>query len=179
VTLGRLLHGRRHITRLVIHDRIGAELSRPLELLVARGGRDHPAAERLHEDERGRGDSAAGAPDEHPLALLQLRARDQHSVGGHEDEREGGGFLEREVVGKGINVVRRDGDELGVRPVGVLPDDVCAVFEARVDEDRVPRGEPLCVLAERLHDASAVGSEDARFWGGGQALARPDVQMVQ
>ena len=63
--------------------------------------------------------------------------------------------------------------------VGVLPDDVCAVFEARVDDDGVAGGEPFGAFADRLHDARAVGAENARLRGGGQALARPDVQMVQ
>ena len=101
VTLGRFLHGRRHVAGLVVHDRVGAELARPLELLVARRGRDHAAAESLREHERRRGDAAAGAPDEHPLALLEFRARDQHPVGGLEDEREGGGLLEGEVAREG------------------------------------------------------------------------------
>ena len=64
------------------------------------------------------------APDEHPLAFLEFRARDQHPVGGLEDEREGSGLLEGEVVGKGRTYVCRHGDELRVSPVGVLADDV-------------------------------------------------------
>ena len=78
-----------------------------------------------------------------------------------------------------MDVVCGDGDELRVSPVGVLPDDVRAVFEAGVDDDLVAGGEPFGALADRLDDAGPVGAEDARLRRGGQALARPDVQMVE
>ena len=107
VAARRLLHGRGHIARLVVHDGVGAELPRPLELLVARGRCDHAGAESLREHERRRGDAAARSPDEDPFVLLEVRARDEHPVGGLEDERERGSLLEREAAWEGVDVLRR------------------------------------------------------------------------
>src|SRR5581483_8086346 len=46
-------------------------------------------------------------------------------------------------------------------------------------DDRLARLEAGDALAERLDDARAVGAEDARLAHRGQALADPDVEVVQ
>ena len=92
------------VARLVVDGDVRAKLVRAIQLRITRGGGDHARAERLRDLKRRGGDTAADAPHEHPLALAQAGLRHKHPVGGLEDEREGGRFLERDVVGKGIDV---------------------------------------------------------------------------
>jgi hypothetical protein len=179
VALGRLLHRRPHVATQVVHDGVRARFLGLRELLVAGRGCDHTPTEGFRENERRGGDAAADSPDEHPLALLEPGTRDEHPVGGLEDEREGRCLLEGELGGKRVHVVRRYGDELGVRPVHVLADDVRAVLEAGVDDDLVSGRESVGALPDHLYDSRAVGPEDARLGRGGETLARPDVQMVE
>ena len=114
----------------------------------------------------------ADPPDQNPLALLQARARHEHPVRGLEHERERCRLLERQVAGDRVEVVARDRDQLGVRPVHRLADDVHlpAGHDPGVDHD--------ALVGARDH-AGAVGAEDARLGHGGQALADPDVEVVQ
>jgi hypothetical protein len=154
----------------VVHDRICAELPRPLELGVARGCPDHARAECLRDHERRRTDPAADTPGEDPLAFLQVGPRDEHPVDGLEDQREGCRFLEGQTVRDRIHVRRRDRDQLGVGAVGVLADDgdPIAVLEAGVDDDPT----------SRLVQPGAVGAEDPWLRHRGQPSAYPDVEMV-
>jgi hypothetical protein len=166
----------------VVHGRVGAEPAGALELRVARRGDDHARAEHLGDRERRGRDAAADAPCEHPLALAQARPRHEHPVGRRKDEREGGRLLEAQAVGDGVDVRRRDGDQLRVRAVPVLPDHVdapVARLDPGVDDDALAGLESRHALAERLDDAGSVGAEDARLGDGRQALADPDVEMVQ
>ncbi len=84
--------------------------------------------------------------------------------------------------GNRIHVGRRHGDQLGVRPVTVLADDVDGAvgrLYAGVDHHALSRLEAVHAAAERFDDAGAVGAEDARLRHRREALADPDVQMVQ
>ena len=81
-----------------------------------------------------------------------------------------------------MDVGRRHGDQLGVRPVSVLADHVdspAAGLDARVEHDALAEAEARHALAERLDHPGAVGSEDARLRHGRQALADPEVEVVQ
>ena len=96
----------------------------------------------------------------------------EHPVGGLEDEREGGGFLEREVAGDRMDEIARDRDQLGMRAVHRLAHDVglAARDDPRIDHDAlVGAGDHAC----------AVGAEDARLRHRGEPLADPDVEVVQ
>ena len=130
----------------MIQRRVGTELAGMVQLLGARRGRDDVRAERLCDREaRGR-DAAADAPDEHPLVLAQVRLRRQHAIGGFEHERERRRRLEVEPGRQRVDLRARDGDQLGVRAVGVLADHrdpAVAVIQARVDHDRVAGSEAV------------------------------------
>ena len=110
---------------------VGAELAGPLELRVARRGDDRPAAERLRDRERRRRDAAADPPDQHPLARLEARLGHEHPVGGLEDERERAASSNESSSGIGWTALRGHGDELGVRPVAVLAEDLDPARRAR------------------------------------------------
>src|SRR5215471_7800828 len=179
---GCLLYRCLHVAGRVIHRRVRPELPRTFELRVARRGDDDLRPQSLRDRERSGRDAPAAAPREHPLALLQARARDEHPIGGFEDERKGGRLLEAQTVGNGVDVGRRHGDQLRVRAVPVLADHVdpaAADLDTRIDDDRLARLEAGYPLAERLHETGAVGAEDARFRNRRQALADPDVEMVK
>ena len=86
------------------------------------------------------------------------------------------------LVGDGVDVRRGHGDQLGVRAVAVLADHVdpaAARLDAGVEDDALAGLEAADAVAERLDDARAVGAEDARLRDGRQALADPDVEMVE
>ena len=89
----------------------------------ARRGDDRPGAEPVRDRERRRRDAAADAPDQHPLVRLEARLRDEHPVGGLEDEREGGSLLEAEAGRNGVHRAPRHRDQLGVGAVAVLAED--------------------------------------------------------
>ncbi len=100
----------------------------------------------------------------HPFALDEPSPRHEHPVGGLEDEREGGRLLERELVRQRIDVVGRERDQLGVRPVHVLAHDLGAVVEAGVDDDGVALREAVDALAEPDDDAGSVGARESAAW---------------
>ncbi len=120
----RLLDGRHDVAVGVVDSHVGAPGARLLELPLAPGGDDRPRAECAGDLERGSRDTTADAPDEHPLALLQPRLRDEHAVGRLVHERERRRLLERESVVEREHLLRGDRDQLAVRAVGVLADDV-------------------------------------------------------
>ena len=166
----------------MIDRHVGAELPRPRELVVARRRHDRPRAERLRDREARRRDAAADSPQQHPLALEQVRARDEHPVRGLEHERERGRLLEGEIAGNGVDVRRGHGDQLRVRAVAVLADHVdrpVRSLDAGVEHDALSRLEAGHAGAERLDDARAVRAQDARLRHRRQALPDPDVEMVQ
>ena len=156
---GQLAHPlRRRRSAPWLMRRVGAELARPRELLVARGGDDRARAERLRDRERGRRDAAADPPDQHPFAGLEARAGDEHPVGRLEDERERSRFLEaescRESGGRALAGTAISSAWVPSRcsPIDV---DSAGVREAGIDHDaarRVPAITP-----------GAVGSEDPRL----------------
>ena len=129
-------------------------------------------AERACDLERRGRDSATDPPDQHPFALLELRLGDEHPVGGLVDEREGRGRLEVDRVVEREDLLRRERDQLAVRPVGVLADDGDrgAVLEPRVDDDALARVDP---------DPRAVGAEDPRLRDRGKPLPDPEVEVVE
>ncbi len=167
-----LAHAGDHILGIVVHAGIGAELTRPGELVVARGGHDRSGSERFRNLERRRRDAASDPPDEHPFARVQPRPRDEHPVRRLEDEREGGCFLEAQAVGDGVDRLARNCDELGVRPVAMLAEhmDAVRVREARVDHD---------ALARSGDHARPVRTEDPRLRHRRHAPPKPDVEVVQ
>src|SRR5206468_6725383 len=135
----------------------GAELARAAELLVARRRDDRLRAERLRNREAGGRDAAPDAPEENPLVRLEPRARDEHAVRRLEDERERRRLLEREPCRDGIDVRRRNGDQLGVRAVAVLADHVdrpVVGLHAGVDDDAVPTLEAADTVTDRSDDAA-------------------------
>src|SRR6185437_466374 len=64
-----VFHGARNRTRgiVVVHDRIGAEGARQIELGGAAGGGDDAAAEELGNLNGGHADAAGGGPHQHGL----------------------------------------------------------------------------------------------------------------
>ena len=82
----------------VVERDVGAELQRPLELLLAPRGDDHERGPREPRDlEREGRDAAADAVDQDALAGPERRARQEHPPGRHRGEREGGRLLVRQV----------------------------------------------------------------------------------
>ena len=168
--LGRLLDLRGDVAVGVIDDRVRAELARPLELDVARRGRDDLRSKRLRDRERCERHASADAPGEHPLSRLQAGLRDQHPVRRLEGERERRGLLERHRVRNRVHVLLRQRDQLGVRAVPVLAQHVRAVFEPGVDDDPLAGVHPF---------AGAVGTEDEGLRDRRLPLADPEVDVVQ
>jgi hypothetical protein len=125
--------------------------------------------------------TATDSPDENPVALSYGGLRDEHPVRRLEGEWERRSLLERERIVQRNELWRGNRLELAVRPVGVLADhgDPAVVRNAGVDDDALSDVEPLETVAERRHDPGAVGSEDARLRNRGEALAHPDVEVVQ
>jgi hypothetical protein len=160
---------------------VRAELARALELLGTRGGHHRSHAERPADLERREGDPASDAPDEGPLPVADGRLRDEHPIGGLEDERERRAFLERERVVERVQLADGNRLELAARAVRVLADDRNATVmgDPRVDHDPFADLEPLGTLAQRGDDAGAVSAEDARLGNRGQPFPDPDVQVVQ
>ena len=78
-----------------------------------------------------------------------------------------------------MHVLGRNRDQLRVRPVPVLADDVRAVVEPGIDQHAVADLESGDAAPSAGHDAGAVRAEDPRLRNGGESLADPDVQMVQ
>ena len=114
--LGRLAAAAHHAGELVaVDEALGAELLDERALLrrgddadaVGAGG----AAQLRGEDAQ----AAGGAPDEHALAGLQLRAVHEHAVGGEVRQPVGGGLLPREVRGLGQQLLGLDLGELRER----------------------------------------------------------------
>jgi hypothetical protein len=58
-------------------------------------------------------------------------------------------------------------------------DPAAARLDAWVEDDALARLEPVDTLADRVDDAGAVRAEDPRFRNGGQALADPDIKVVE
>src|SRR4029453_11791668 len=89
--------GRDAVAGGVVYRDVRAPLARLLELCI-RGRRDDRArAERTRNLEGCGRDTAADPPDQHPLALAQPSARDEHPVSRLEHQREGGCNLEGEA----------------------------------------------------------------------------------
>ena len=78
-----------------------------------------------------------------------------------------------------MDVVSVDGDQLGVRSVAVLADDVLAVVEAGVEDDLLTDVQAVDALAESLDDAGPVSPEDAWLRRRGHPHPCPDVEVVQ
>ncbi len=77
-----------------------------------------------------------------------------------------------------IDLRARQRDQLGVRPVRGLADNrdlPVTELVRRIDDDPVAWCEPV----SGDHDSGAVGTEDARLRYGREALANPDVQVVE
>ena len=172
--LGRSLDRLDDVFRAVIDLRVGLGAR---ELLAVRGGHDRLRAECPRNRVGGHRHPAPDAPDQRPLALLELGLRHQHPVGSHEDERERGSLLEAHPFGDRVDVLLRYRDKLRMCPVHVLPvdGDHVTVVDARVDHDPLPRIE----ARPALDDAGAVGAEDPRLGSRWAAAANPEVDVVQ
>ena len=178
---GRLLHRLDDVAGVVVHGDVGAPRERLRELLVAAGGDDRARAERPADLERRGRDPAADAPDQHPLARLHGRLRDEHPVGGLVDERERRRLLERERVVEREHLRRVDRDQLAVGAVGMLAEhrDRVPVLEAGVEHDAVADGESVDSRPERLDDPGAVRSQDPGLRHGREAHAHPHIEVVE
>ena len=94
-------------------------------------------------------DAAAGRIHQHRLAVLEMRARQDHVKGRREDERDRCRFLEREVRRLGEGVRDGDDDELRHAAVAALP------------QEPILRAEVVVTAEARLADAAAdAGMED-------------------
>ena len=102
----------------------GAELLDQLALLLAGDDADGVGAGQRAQLGGEHAEAAGGAPDQHPVAGLQLAAVDQHPVGGEVGQAVGGGLLPGEVLGLGQQLLGLDLAELGERAPGrlVAPD---------------------------------------------------------
>jgi len=89
----------------VMDDFIGTELFGFGDFLVAAGGGDHAAAEKLGDLNGGAADTATGSEDEDVFTRLKLGTMDEHVPGGLEDERNGGsvGPIEVSRIGHAID----------------------------------------------------------------------------
>src|SRR5207237_917301 len=122
---------------------------------------DRLRAERLCDREAGSRDAAADSPEQHPFLGLETGSRHEHAVGRLEDERERGGLFEREVARNGVDVRRRDGNELRVRAVSVLADHVdravCGL-DSGADDDGHRALEAVHAFAHGFDPARTVGA---------------------
>ena len=118
--LPRLL---RDLHRLVVHGVVGSELDRLPELGVVPSRRDDVGVVGLRNLDGRYPDAGAGPKDHHRLTRLDLGLRHEHVVGRQEDQRDGGRLDEVHPPGLGKDVPGRDHDELGVSPIGLVPDD--------------------------------------------------------
>src|SRR5207247_11072809 len=66
------------------HDRVGAELACPRELLVARRCHQRVRAERLRDRQARGGDAAADAPEQDPFALREADRKSTRLNSSHE-----------------------------------------------------------------------------------------------
>ena len=178
---GRLLHGRDDVVGVVVEHDVGAPLACGGELVRAARGDDRVDAERAADLEGRRRDAAADPPDQRPVPFPDGLPRDEHPVRRLEHEWEGCGRLEGDVVVEREDLLRRDRDQLRVRPVEMLADhrDPVAMHQARVEDDALADSEAGNAVAERLDDAGPVRSEDARLRHRREALSHPDVEMVE
>ncbi len=151
---------------------VGAELAGALQLRVARRRDDDVGPERLRERHRCERDSAPDAPDQHPFTRLQAGPGHEHAVRGLEDEGKRRSLLERQIVGNRMNGVPRHCDQLGMRAVGRLAENVhlAVAYDRRVDDNALVRA--------REH-AGAVGAEDARLRHRRKSFANPDIEMIE
>ena len=177
---GRFLHGGDDVAVVVVDGQIGAPFARRLELGVAARRDDRAHAERAADLERGRRDAAADPPDERPFAILDARARDEHPVRRLVDQRERRRDLEGQPLVERKHLRGVDGDQLRVRAVAVLADDGdrVAVLHAGIENDPLACLEAADPVA-RHDDAGAVRAQDPWLGDGGEALAHPDVEVVE
>jgi hypothetical protein len=182
--------------RFVIDDVIGAELAGFLELCVGTGGGDDARAEEFRDLNGGAADAAARAEDEHVFAGLKLGAVDEHVPGGLEDERDGGGFFEREIFGIGQAIDFGRANEFGaatVEHVAEVRSVAAAVVQAShaswafaATNERCEHnfltyangGDFRADLCDFSGDVAAgnVGKRDGHV---GQSAADPQIKMIQ
>ena len=162
---------------VAVDDRLGAHLPADLRLLLAGDDADRVGAAGQRELRGVRAESAAGAPDQHVVALLHAGAvaRDELAVGGGVDQARGGGLLPAEVLRLGHQLVGLDQRDLGeAAEVGLEAPDpllgvehrvVVAVGGLQLDRQAV-RDDLVAGLpgvdagAGAQHDARQVGADD-------------------
>ncbi len=175
---------------------VGAELAGFLQFFVGACGSDHAGAKELGDLDRRAADAAARAEDENVFRGLQFRAGNEHVPRRLEDQRHRSSFLKREIFRIGQAIYFRDTDEFRAATV----DHVAEVGELAAAV--VQAGDAGCALAASdagsdnyfLADANggnfradlrdfagdvAAGNVRERNWNARQALADPDVEMVQ
>ena len=138
------------VLRLVVDDDVGPETSDEVCGRGGGGGRDD-GAEVLGELDDRRAEAAGPGVDEDLLPGLHVCAVDEHLPGGQGDERHSAGFLERQGVRLGRDVVLVDRDEFGE---GTDPQ------VARAGVDLVTHREVTNVGADVRDDAGQVVAED-------------------
>ena len=124
----------------VVDGHVRAELARPLELRVARRGDDDARARAPRNRERPPSRrrcryprASTHSPSWSPARVTSIRYAVSNTSGN------AAASSNERLVGNRIDVRRRHGDQLGVRPVAVLADDVdrpVRRLDARVDHDR-------------------------------------------
>ncbi len=154
----------------------GAELLDQLALLLGGDDADGVGAGQRAQLGGEHAQAAGGAPDEDPVAGLQLAAVDQHPVGGEVGQPVGGRLLPGQVLGLGQQLLGLDLAELGERAPGrlIAPDllgrggqrvqavdlGILVGGLVAVDDDLVaglPAGD---ALADLPHDARRVRAAD-------------------
>ena len=172
-----------------VDDPLGARLAALLRLGLARDDAHRVAAARQHVLQRVAAEAAAGAPDQHDVALLHVRAvrRHEHAVGGAVGERHRGRLFPGQVLGLRHQLVAARDAQLAhaaevaleaphalvgvedrvVVARGLLERDVVRVHEHAI------AGLPLADRrAGAQHDAAGVRADDVRRAGRGACRSR-------
>ena len=179
---------------VMIDGVVGTELARFGKFVVVSSGSDDVGVEELCDLDGGGSDAGAGAENENPLSLLDLRACDQHVPGGEEDKRNAGGFIEAERVGNGDDVDFGDGDQFAITAIDAITQDrelaaeivlaggthrtVITEHHGR-EQDSLSRPNRREVLADFFDGSGDVAAIDVGQVYARQAFANPEIEVVQ
>jgi hypothetical protein len=107
----------------VVDAGAGAERDRPLDLRVARRGRDHRGAGQQRKLQRRDRDATPYADDQHRLSRPKRALAEQHAPRRQVPDHQRAGGIEIGIVGQREEAVRGHRDVLGERAVAVLAHD--------------------------------------------------------
>ena len=192
--LNDLLHFLGDLLLVVIDGVVGAQLLCELEfVLVTRGGNDR-TAQHFADLDGSRTDAGARSEHQDGLSVMDASAGDEHMPGGEEDEWDAGGLVEAEGVGNRDYFGTRHDNEFAIASLDELSADselaaeavLAALAElAAIAGTHGCKEYPLAfpeigyVFANARDNAADVAAEDQRQLNAGNALADPEVEVVE